>query len=416
MPVGDRKQQQRPSRRNLFRLWWIRSILIAALAILLLGLRRAGLTELPWLALCSVLLAGALFNLALLFRLGRPRPVSEAEFFANLVLDVVLLTGVLYLTGGSTNPLVSYFLIPLIISAAVLRPVHTWAIAGLALACYTLLFFVYRPLDLFAMSVHGSVMGPHFLGMWVNFAFSAFLIAWFVVRMAGTMHSQQRAIARIREQGLRNEQIIGAASIAAGAAHELRTPLATMSLVSEELVREHPELAAELGVLQSQVERCDAILRELVAVAVENDRKKRVKGGELINAIGEKWSLARPEIRVEVNLDDGAGELEIEADPGLDHALLNFLNNAAEASPEDVRMSVMKDGDFLLIRIDDRGPGIPPEIADSLGRRRVSRKEGGLGLGMLVSSASIERLDGEVTLLQRPGGGTRLEVRLPLAR
>jgi two-component system sensor histidine kinase RegB len=76
---------------------------------------------------------------------------------------------------------------------------------------------------------------------------------------------------------------------------------------------------------------------------------------------------------------------------------------------------VVQDGDCVLIRVEDRGPGIPPELAESLGKRYVSRKEGGLGLGVLLSSASIERLGGDVTLHDRPGGGTRLEIRLPLA-
>lgn len=419
-PVG-------PSRQNLFRVWSIRSILVAALLAGLAWTRYYGPAELPWYPLLAVLLAMALVNLLLLWRLGRPWPVGEREFFANLLLDVGFVTAVLYLTGGSTNPLVSYYLIPLVISAAVLRPRHTWAIAALTLACYTALFFLYRPLNLFAMpgdgAVHGAnhvatpgaAMGAHFLGMWINFAFSALLIGWFVVRMAATVRSQQQAINRIREEGLRNEQIIGVASVAAGTAHELRTPLATMNLLAEELAADHPGLAGEMGLLREQLARCEQILGELLSASADSSRKTRVRVADLLAALRERWSLARPEVPLDMVLGPAAAALEVEVDPSFGHALLNFLNNAADASPRDVRLEAARADDALLLRVEDRGPGIPPDIADSLGKRHVSRREGGLGLGVLLSSASVERLGGEVTLAERPGGGTRLEIRLPLA-
>jgi two-component system sensor histidine kinase RegB len=428
MPVGDtghaaNRQAVGPSRRNLLRLWSIRSILIVALLGLSLWLRGFSAVELPWYPLLAVLLAMALVNLALLYRLGLRRPVGEAEFFANLVLDIGFVTAVLYLTGGSTNPLVSYYLIPLIISAALLRPRHTWAIAGLTLACYTALFFLYRPLELFTLpsgaaghgAGHGAPLGAHFLGMWINFAFSAVLIAWFVVRMAATVRSQQEAINRVREEGLRNEQIIGVASVAAGAAHELRTPLATMTLLTDELSCDHPDLAADMTLLREQLERCDAILGELLSASAESSRRTRIRVADLLEAVAERWRLARPEMRLELELEPAAADLHVEVDPSFSHALLNFLNNAADASPAQVRWRVRRQEEWLLVLVEDRGPGIPPQIADALGKRYVSRKQGGLGLGVLLSSASIERLGGEVTLLERKGGGTRLEIRLPLA-
>lgn len=414
MPAKETGQTVRPSRQNLFRLWSIRSILLLVLFALAFGLRHFSEVALPWTALMATLLSMAVLNLALLYRLRLSWPVSEGEFFANLVLDILFLAVVLYLTGGSTNPLVSYYLIPLIVSAAVLSARYTWAIAALTIACYTSLLFFYRPLEPFDLSGHGPAMGAHFIGMWVNFAFSALLIAWFVVRMAETMRGQQQAIARIREEGLRNEQIIGAASIAAGAAHELRTPLATMTVLADELAADHPALAEEMSLLQAQLERCDAILRELLTATAAGNQPVCQSVAELFAAVLEKWRLARPEVDIESALAPDAAQLTVAVDPSLNHALLNFLHNAADASPQQVRLQALREGDRLLMVIEDRGPGIPAEIADSLGKRYISRKEGGLGLGVLLSNASVERLGGAVTLLDRPGGGTRLEIRLPL--
>ena len=403
-----------PSRQNLLRLCLIRSIVIVGLLAITSWFRFYGTVTFPSAPLFLILSVLAVVNALILLRIRSDWPVSENEFFANLLLDVFFLTLVLYFTGGSTNPIVSYYLIPLIISAAVLRPVHTWFIAFLSIAFYTLLLFYYQPLAMFTMSGHGAMTSAHLVGMWVNFGFSALLISWFVVRMAGTLREQSHAIARNREAGLRNEQIISVASIAAGTAHEMRTPLATMAVTVDEIGFDHPELKDEMNVLAQQIERCDTVLRELVSTTTEDSRMVVAKVGVLLENLLEKWSLARPEIKLETQIPAQVSKLEIRYDQSLQHALTSFLNNAADASPEFVSLRLDSSQGSILITIEDRGSGIPVEITDSLGKTYVSRKQGGLGLGVLLSQASIERLGGEVTLTGVPGAGTRLEIRLPV--
>lgn len=414
MPVGNLHKGIHPSRQNLLRLCLIRSIFIFALLVVSFWLRFYGAVTISWLPLFLILSIMVVINVLILLRLRSERPVSENEFFANLLLDVSFLTLVLYLTGGSTNPVVSYYLIPLIISAAVLRSAHTWFIAFLSIALYTVLLFYYQPLDLFTMSGHGSMMSAHFLGMWVNFGISAVLISWFVVRMAGTLREQSRAIARNREAGLRNEQIISVASIAAGTAHELRTPLATMAVTVDEIRFEYPELKDEMAILEQQIERCDAVLRELVSTTIEDSQMMVMEFGTLINLLLEKWCLARPEIALQTDIPADVKRLEIRCDQSLQHALMSFLNNAADASPEFVSIRADASQDSIQITIEDHGPGISAEIADSLGKTYISGKQGGLGLGVLLSQASIERMGGEVKMIGMKGSGTRLEIRFPL--
>lgn len=415
MPVGKTQQGTRPSRQNLSRVWLIRSILIVALLSAALYFRQAGDVDLPWYPLLGTLLGMGVINVLLAFRLKARLPVSENEFFSNLLLDVIFLTIVLYLTGGSANPLVSYYLIPLIISAAVLRAGYTWTIAFLTIGCYTFLFFRHVPFEVFSMGEHRAMMSAHLWGMWINFAFSALLISWFVVRMAGTMREQEHAIAQIREDGLRNEQIISVASIAAGTAHELRTPLSTMTVVVDELRSEQPGLSEELSILQGQLERCDSILRELLSSTAAGSERRSATVKQLFSELLEKWAIARPEITLEISLDPAAGFHRIRYDLSLHHAMLNFLHNAADVSPDHVRLGASAgtgdDTGEVVMTIEDRGPGIPPTVAEALGRQYVSRREGGLGLGVLLSSASIERLGGRITMLNRAGGGTRMEIR-----
>jgi two-component system sensor histidine kinase RegB len=414
MPIGKLKQEIQPSPQNLLRLCLMRSIVIIALLTILSWLHFEGTVVLPMLPLIVVLSVTALINVLVILRLRSDWPVSEAEFFANLLLDVLFLTLVLYFTGGSTNPVVSYYLIPLIISAAVLRPAHTWFIAFLSIAFYTLLLFYYRPLALFTMSGHGAMTSAHFLGMWINFGFSALLISWFVVRMAATLKEQSRAIARSRETGLRHEQIISAASIAAGTAHEMRTPLATMAVTVDDISYEHPELKQEMAILEEQIERCDSVLRELVSTNSDESQMKVTRFGVFWYELLDKWSLARPEIKLTTSISDRVSPAEIRYDQSLQHALMSLLNNAADASPEHVAMRADLSDGSILITIEDRGPGIPVEIADSLGKKYISRKQGGLGLGVLLSQSSIERLGGNVTMQEAAGKGTRLEIRMSL--
>lgn len=415
MPVGDARRQVRPSRQNLARLWLIRSILVVVLLLVLFYLRFYSEFELPWVQLLAALATMVLINIGLYFRTKSSAPVGENEFFANLVLDILFLTVVLYYSGGSTNPLVSYYLIPLIISAAVLSQRHTWGIAFLTMACYTLLFFKFIPFDIFAIPDHGSRPGAHFWGMWINFAFSALLIAWFVVRMAETMREQAQWVSKAREKNLRDEQIISVASIAAGTAHELRTPLATITVVLDEMANDHPELQEEMMLLHGQLERCDSILRELVSATTDSSQVRLTTIKQLFDEIQQKWMIARPEVPLIADLDSEAAELNIEYDQSLHQSLLNFLHNAADASPGLVQLKAGIESDSMaLVRVQDRGPGIPEDVVSALGKRHLNRKEGGLGLGVLLSSATIERLGGRVLLLNRSGGGTCVEIHMPI--
>lgn len=406
----------RPTRQNLFRLCLIRGIVVAILLVVLLWLWLDGEASLPWLPLLVVLLLMVVINALVIRRLRSRRLVSEFEFFSNLLVDVVFLTVVLYLTGGSTNPIVSYYLIPLIISAAVLRPVFTWFIALLSIALYTLLLFYYQPFSMFTMHGHNPMTSAHFVGMWINFGFSALLISWFVVRMASTLREQAQAIAKSREAGLRDEQIISVASIAVGTAHEMRTPLSTMAVTVDEISNEHPELLDEMTLLQQQIERCDGVLRELVSKTTADSHMVITDVAELLQGLVEKWNLARPETNLQTDIPLKVSRLQIRYDQSLQHALMSFLNNAADASPDYVALQVEADTDSVFFIIEDKGAGIPPEIIDQLGKTSITGKQEGLGLGVLLSQASIERLGGEVTLgAGEDGSGTRLVVRFPLA-
>ena len=266
---GHNAPMTAPSSSNLRRILVLRGFVIGGLV--LAGLAAIQLLELPLPLppLLSVIGLLTLVNLLTWWRLRQPWPVADGEFFAQLLVDVLAITVLLYYAGGSTNPLVSYYLVPLVIAAITLPAAYTWSMAALTAACYTLLMFNYYPL----MPRDGNfstAIYMHLTGMWLTFVLSAFLIAFFVVRMANAVKARDQALAGAREETLRNERIVALGTLAAGAAHELGTPLATMAVVTTELQQEYagePALVEDLRLLRQQVDNCKHILSDMLAAA-----------------------------------------------------------------------------------------------------------------------------------------------------
>ena len=157
--------------------------------------------------------------------------VSDWDIFAQLIADVALLTVLLYFTGGATNPFTMLYLLPLTVAAALLPGIYTWLSAAITISCYSLLLFFYHPLPL-AMSLDHGTVNPHVLGMWSGFVLSACLIAMFIVKMGRSLRERDKLLAEAREKSLKDEQLIVLGTLAAGAAHELGTPLGTMAIIA----------------------------------------------------------------------------------------------------------------------------------------------------------------------------------------
>jgi len=416
---------------NLHRLLVIRMIVFACQLLALLYARLILDLALDYALIIAIFLALGLVNGALHLRLQRHASPGQLEFFLHLLVDLLGLALLLYFTGGASNPFVSYFLVPVTIAAATLTWSYTAVLAALALLCYTLLLFFYQPLPELMPSAMGgmdhamhetgssdSLANLHILGMWFNFLVSAALITWFVVRMAAEIRAQQERLSRYREDTLRNEQILAVATQAAGTAHEMGTPLGTMAVLLQELRVQYASDAAlqqDLALLQQQVGSCRDALRTLVQKAdFRNQKTVVVSLREFIQALLDQWQLLRPELPCEVFMQVGEGP-QVAADSTLQQALINLLNNAADASPRGIELSLHWDSRQWTLRIRDHGEGLSREVAEQLGTRIASTKEGGLGVGWVLSQATLNRLGGSVSLYPQEGGGTLTEITLPCA-
>ena len=415
-------QKHSPAMENLRSLLIIRSIaLLGQIGVLCYVLLVNGTTE-DLLGMTISLASLGLLTAASFWRTHQPWPVSEREFLAQLLLDVLIWSALMYFTGGANNPFVSYYIVPLVISAAVLPWRYTWLVAGASLGAYSLLLYYYRPFQLFTPHAgmgHDGSANVHILGMWFNFLFSAGLITYFVVRMATQLRLQDsRAVAQ-REQRLRSDQIMAVASLAAGTAHELGTPLSTMTVLVDEMLADEtlPQQTREdCLLLRQQIGECRKTLGDLSRTA-EHGSAGHSSPADLdsfVTSTVERWAVRRPGISYQV-IDPGRGQApKINQDPTLAQALENLLNNAADAGSAQIEASYDWNNREARIRIRDWGSGVDPELLTDIGKPVIRASRSGLGIGLLLSHATVERFGGRIELQNAPDRGAIATLSLPL--
>ena len=371
---------------------------------------------LPGAALLPVAATLIAINAASMLRLARlGDDVRPAELFAQLCIDLAAWSAFLYFTGGATNPLISLLLPLVAIGAATVPGPWAWSLAVLAVAAYSLLWDFNEQLDIYdsGLAVHW-----HLAGMWLTFALSAGVIVWYVVRMTAAIRSRDQALAEAREASLRNERIVALGNLAAGAAHELGTPLGTMAILAGELAR-NPALdddtRADAELLRTQIAHCKTILGGLTLRA----GSLRAEGGTTMAAdawlagITQRWRSLRPHVPLATRIDCGTPPPLLVADATLEQAIHNLINNAADAEPQGVECAARIDGAQLVVEVLDRGPGMPAGL--QAGRDAVASPGPGLGIGLLLAFGAVERCGGTIAFTPRPGGGTIATLSLPLS-
>jgi two-component system sensor histidine kinase RegB len=401
------------TRQNLWRLTFVRVLVLAAQAGSVGFAYLFNLLPLPWLQLDITLGFSAIVCLLTALRLRTSWPVTELEYAVQLAFDLFIHSALLFFSGGSTNPFVSYYLVPLTIAAVTLPWRYSLILSGIALALYTLMLAQFYPLEAFAVSREKMQI----YGMWLSFALAAGVITFFAARMAEELRRQEHMRALRREEAARDQQLLAVATEAAGAAHELGTPLATMSVLLKEMRQDHqdPALQEDLSILQDQVKLCKETLQQLVRAAEANRRlavQEQTVSHWLDQALN-RWHLMRPEASYRFQRL-GQGDLPMIAPPpDLTQALLNLLNNAADACAEGLEVNLDWDEQEICISIRDHGAGVPLAIAEQIGKPFFTTKGKGFGLGLFLSKASVTRAGGSVKLYPHEEGGTLTELRLP---
>lgn len=334
----------------------------------------------------------------------------------QLTFDLASWGSYIYLSGGATNPLISVFLPLVAIGAIVLGKAQAWLFGIAAILSYTFLWRFYQPL---AIADAQTATRLHLLGMWLVFVVSAIVVIWFILQMTKAIRERDVALAEAREHAIRNDWLVSMGSLAAGAAHELSTPLGTMNILIDDWLDDaklSAEKRSDYQLMQSQIETCKQALNQLTQRA-GNPRSEGVgcvPAGTWLNAVLASWSASNPMaclvVQAEPKLDQQATSVDIT----VERALTNLLDNALGAGATRITLEAQGQGNKLVICIEDDGVGISPETLQSFVDGRPVSSQSGMGIGLLLARTAVERRGGTLKLNGLPGRGTRACLTLPL--
>ena len=404
--------------QQLIELRWIAVVgQVATIATVHLGFG----IPLPLAHMGEVLAGLVAFNIASTLRCRLRRDVSNTELFVALLVDVAMLTAQLYLSGGATNPFVFLYLLQVILAAVLLEAWSTWTMVAVTGICFAGLALLSRPLAL--PFDHGrGLASPYVQGMLICFALNATLLAVFIKRITRNLRARDARLADLRQRAAEEEHIVRMGLLASGAAHELGTPLATLSVILGDWRRmraftQEPELLLELGEMQAQLARCKSIVSGILLSAGEarGESSAKTTVGTFLGELVDEWRTTRQAVPFVYDNHFG-DDLPMVCDSALKQMICNLLDNALEASPRWLRLEAARDADALILTVTDTGPGFPPAMLAQFGKPYQSSKGrpgGGLGLFLVVNVART--LGGSVAARNRPEGGACVTLRLPLA-
>lgn len=334
----------------------------------------------------------------------------------QLALDLTGWASFIYLSGGATNPLISIFLPLVAIGAQILSPLPAWLFGAAAILAYSFLWHFYLPLPLSDALVATRL---HLLGMWLVFAVSAVVVVWFVSRMTQAIRQRDAALAEAREKSLRSDWVVSLGSLAAGAAHEMSTPLATLTLLVDNLLEDYghdPHLHEDLTAMQAQIAACKNSLTQLTCRA-GHERGEHLSSrptGEWLRHLIGAWHSQHPRAHLEISLAPDLDALVLPADIGLERAIHNLLDNALRAARHRVALHAERRDDTLRLRIGDDGPGLSPLAQECFTRGQPIPSREGMGIGLLLAKGALERLGGTLEFIAAPAGGTIAYLTLPI--
>src|SRR5208283_984603 len=323
--------------------------------------------------------------------LGRLRmlPVrfTQETLGAVFCLDTLCLTVILGLTGGPNNPFSLLYLVQIALSAIVLRKFWTWVLGALSTACFGLLFFFQVPSAAFQIHQHEQGLSPHLVGMWIAFGIAAALITFFTGKIADALRTREQEVLILQDQVAKNERLASLVTLAAGAAHELGTPLGTIAVVAKELERyainaaHNDAVLGDARLIRSEVDRCRRILERMSVQSAEpmGEAPGRVRVRDLIAQVFAQFPESQ-RVLLEIELSDEELSAVLPAQATA-QSLAALIQNALDASSNRrpvVISARVSDGE-LSIAVRDQGHGMPANVLRRIAEPFYTTKEPGKG-------------------------------------
>lgn len=408
-------------RKNLLLLVQLRWLAVIGQVATILFVHYVIGIALPIWMMSGIVLLLVVLNLATLLRLRDQRAVGQAELFTELVLDVSALTAQLYLAGGPTNPFVSLYILQIALAATLLGARSTWALVVLAAACFLALMLFNRPFVL-PNGGQDALFTLHIQGSFVSLALTACLLVLFITRINRNLRERDAHLAHLRQQSAEEDHIVRIGLLASGAAHELGTPLATLSVILGDWRRlpafsKDPELAEEISEMQAQLDRCKQIVSGILMSSGEarGEGTIRTTLHDFLDEVMLEWRASRSPATLDYS-NAFEPNAAIASDVALKQVLFNLFDNALEASPAWVGVYANRQEDKLVISVKDAGNGFGPGMLESFGKPYLSSKNRpGSGLGLFLVVNAIRKLGGTVTAQNNSGKGAIVTLTLPLS-
>ncbi len=402
---------------HLIQLRWIAAVgQLTTIAVVSLGFG----VGLPVRSMMAVLACLVLFNIGSQLHLHHRRTVTNRGLFYALLVDVASLTAQLYFSGGIANPFAFLYLLQVILGAVLLEAWSTWTIVAITSACLAGLALVAIPLPL--QQEHAQqFLSLYVQGVLICFMLNAALLVIFITRINRNLRAGDTQLANLRQRAAEEEHIVRMGLLASGAAHELGTPLATLSVILGDWRRmpefkRNAELLDEISEMQAQLKRCKTIVSGILLSAGETRGESSVRTtiNTFLDSLVREWRGSRPVVAFDY-VNRLPRDLPVVFDSALKQMICNVLDNALEASPHWLRLEVAREGDALLLSVADAGPGFAPAMLAHFGKPYQSSKgRPGGGLGLFLSVNVARTLGGTVAAHNRAEGGAVVRVHIPL--
>lgn len=380
--------------------------------------------HLPMVPVIALIGASALLNLLVSLSRKSTARLPDRGAILYLFYDILQLTGLLYFTGGLTNPFSVLFLVPVTISATNLSRRGTVFLGLITFTAISALAVFYEPLPLPEGSLRLSEI--YILTIWAALVLGSLFLSGYAWLIAADARKMSDALTVARFELAREQQLSAVGGIAAAAAHELGTPLNTILLVSEELAQELPAgspAAEDAGLLHDQAKKCAEVLAQL---SRRPDTKRFLQDSahhnylaldSIFELIAQQYSDAGTEVAIQSH-GDAATKPRLYLNPELRFALGNLISNAVEFAAHQVSIDLYWNDKLVRAEIRDDGPGFSEEILGRLGEPYMTtrRGKGGMGLGVFIADMMIKRSGGELTFGNRKTGGAIVEILWPRPR
>jgi len=369
--------------------------------------------QIALLPLLIIIVIESLFHVCSIYYF-KNRTADHKGILIQILADVTFLTILMYYSGGATNAFVSLLLMPIVIAAISLPTRLLLLISISAVLAYTGLL-----LNMPTHSMHHMDMSNHFIGMWANFLLSVIVVTFVVGAMANAITSRERLIAAQREDQLRKEQLLALGVASAQVTHQLASPLANLQLLFDELIEDYPNDQAVLS-MQRPLEQCTEQLGyfRTLATSIRENKTEIYYIDELLDQLRDCVQLNFPNLNFKMQDSSviNGDQVQIETDAMLLPALLNLVQNGVKANEDNnnqkIDLKIYIHVNYLNIELRDYGNGISVKQV-SLGQELV-KSETGLGMAILLSNSTLERLGGTLKLYNHSDQGAIAHVTLPI--